>query len=373
MQRWLVALFLVLLVTAPSFAFVSRVGDVVTVSEAVEMIRDDLYVVGRTVTVRAPVDGDVVAAGGAVVLEGPTSGGVLATGGTVRIRGQVGRGVRAAGGTVGVETSVGTDAVLAGGLVTLERGARVGRDLVAAGSTLQVLGEVGGRARLAGGTVLIGGRVGGDVEADGDRVVVLPEAWIAGRLRYRSAQPAEIRPGARIQGGVVQQAIARPPGLLHRRGRFPWVRWAIEALWLLTLGFVAQAVLPQASAQVTEETSRPGRSLLVGFVLLVTVPVAAVLLLLTVVGIPLGFLALGLYAATLYLGQVFTGRWIGEGLLRRALRAPTVSPYVATAVGVLLLVVLFGLPWVGWIVRLGAVLVGFGAIWLAAYRAGSHG
>jgi hypothetical protein len=85
MQRWLVALFLVLLVTAPSLAFVSRVGDVVTVSEAV---RDDLYVAGRTVTVRGPVDGDVAAAGGTVVLEGPNFGGVLAAGGTVRIRGR---------------------------------------------------------------------------------------------------------------------------------------------------------------------------------------------------------------------------------------------------------------------------------------------
>ena len=364
--RWVMVPLLVLLVTAPSLGFVSRGGDVVTVSEAV---RDDLYVAGGTVTVRGPVDGDVAAGGGTVLLEGPTSGGVLATGGTVRIRGQIGRGVRAAGGTVGVETSVGTDAVLAGGLVTVERGGRVGRDLVAAGGTVQVLGEVGRRARLAGGTVLVGGPVRGDVEVDADRVVVLPEARIAGRLRYRSAQPAEVRPGARIEGGIVWEAVARPPGILPRRGGFPWVRWTLEALWLLVLGFVVQAVLPQASAQVSEETSRPGRSLLVGFVLLVTVPVAAVLLLLTVVGIPLGFLALGLYAATLYPGQVFTGRRIGEGLLRRALRAPSVSPYAATAVGVLLLVVLFALPWVGWIVRLGAVLVGFGAIWLAAYRA----
>jgi len=367
--RWVMVPLLILLVTAPGLAFVSRGGDVVTVSEEV---RDDLYVAGGTVTVRGPVDGDVAAAGGTVLLEGPTSGGVLATGGTVWIRGQIGRGVRAAGGTVGVKTSVGTDAVLAGGLVTLERGARVGRDVVAAGGTVHLLGEVGRRVRVAGGTVFIGGPVGGDVEVDADRVVVLPEARIAGRLRYRSAQPAEVRPGARIEGGIVREAVARPPEVLPGRGGFPWVRWTLEALWLLVLGFVVQAVLPQASAHIAEEVWRAGRNLLVGFVLLVAVPVAALLLLLTVVGIPLGLLALGLYAATLYLGQVFTGRRIGEELLRRALRTSTVSPYAATAVGVLGLVVLFALPWVGWIVRLGAVLLGFGAIWVAAYGAASR-
>lgn len=369
-RRWVVALLFVLLMTAPGLAFVSRGGDVVTVSEEV---RDDLYVAGGTVSVRGPVDGDVAAAGGTVLLEGPTSGGVLATGGTVRIRGRVGRAVRAAGGTVSVDAAVGTDAVLAGGLVALERGARAGRDVVAAGGTVHLLGEVGRRARLAGGTVFIGGSVGGDVEVDADRVVVLPEARIAGRLRYRSAEPADVRPGAQVRGGVVQETVARPPRVLPGRGRFPWVRWAVEALWLLTLGVVAQVVLPRASARVSEETARPGQSLLAGFVLLVTVPVAVVLLLLTVVGIPLGLFAFGLYAATLYLGQVFTGRWVGEGLLKRILRTSTVSPYAATAVGVLVLVALFTLPWVGWIVRTGAALLGFGAIWLVAYRAALHG
>jgi cytoskeletal protein CcmA (bactofilin family) len=366
---WTLALALTGVLTAPALAFVFRGGDVVTMSEPV---RDDLYVAGGTVTVRGPVDGDLVAAGVTVVLESPATGGVLAAGGTLWIRGKVGRGVRAAAGTVSVETSVGTDAVLAGRLVTLERGARVGRDLVAAGGTVRVLGEVGRRARLVGGTVFIGGSVAENVEVDADRVVLLPEAHVRGRLRYRSAQPAEVRPGARVEGGVVREPAARPPRDLPRRGGFPWVRWTVEALWLLTLGFAAQAVLPDAAARVSEETVRTGRSLLVGLVLLATVPVAAVLLVVTVVGVPLGLLALGLYAATLYLGQVFTGRRLGEGLLRRVLRASSVSPYAATAVGVLLLVALFALPWVGWVVRLTTALVGFGAIWLVVYRAASH-
>jgi cytoskeletal protein CcmA (bactofilin family) len=342
---------------------------VVSVSEAVQ---DDLYVAGGTVAVRGRVDGDVVAAGGTVVLEGATSGTLLAAGGTVLVRGPVGRAIRAVGGTVSVEGPVGTDALLWGGVVALDPGARVGRDLAAAGSTVQVRGEVGRRARLAGGSVVVGGSVGGDVEVDADRVVVLPEARVAGTLRYRSPQPADVRPGAQVGGGVVREAVARPPRTLPGRGGFPWLRWVVEALWLLSLGFTVQAVLPQAAALVAGQTSRVGRSLLVGFVLLVTVPVAAVLLLLTVVGIPVGLIALGLYAVTLYTGQVFTGRWVGEALLARVLRRPSASPYAATAVGVLVLTILFALPWAGWAVRLAAALVGFGATWLAAYQLASR-
>ncbi len=363
--RWWIAVGMVLVAAAPASAFVARAGDVVAVGEAV---RDDLYVAGGTVTVTGPVEGDVVAAGGSVAVESAVSGGVLAAGGNLRVRGPVTRTVRAAGGTVSVRSSVGADAVLAGGTVTVEREARVGRDLVAAGGTVYVYGEVARHARLGGGTVTVGGRIAQDVWVDADRIVVLPTARIGGTLRYRSDAAAEVQPGARIDGGVVRESAARPPGVVPGAARFPWARHLLEGVWLLSLGLVTFAVLPQASARITEQAGRVGRSLAVGSVLLVTVPVASVLLLLTVVAVPVGLVALALYAVTLYAGQVFAARRLGEALLRR-LGQQTVSPYWAGAVGTLALVVLFALPWVGWLARLAAVLVGLGAVWLAAYGA----
>ena len=110
----------------PAAAFVSRSGQSVAVTEA---IQDDLYAAGGRVAVNAPVEGDVVAAGGSVDMGGDVGGGVLAAGGKATVSGAVGRSVRAAAGSLTLASRVKGDAVLAGGEVHVTPAAQIGRDL----------------------------------------------------------------------------------------------------------------------------------------------------------------------------------------------------------------------------------------------------
>lgn len=367
-------LVLVLSLSMPAMAFVPRAGSTVVVAEPV---RDDLYVTGGTVEVSAEVDGDVVAAGGTVSLAGSVTGGILAAGGNLTIRGSVGRSIRAAGGSLVLAAPVGTDAVLAGGSVTVERGAEIGRDLVAAGGGVQVTGTVRRNAWLTGGMITVAGTIEGSVEAHGDRVVLLPTARITGTLRYSADQPIEIQSGAQVTGQVTR--IDRPSRsrvLLNPSARFG-IRFAgriLEALWLLALGFILVAITPRGVQAVADRVrTQFGISLLTGFILVVVVPVAVVLLLITIVGIPLALVLALLYIATLYPGQVFVSAWLGDALVRRLGRGPGMSPYLGLTVGVIALVILISLPFVGWIFRLLALGAGFGALWAAIWRVRTRG
>ncbi|MBI4278597.1 MAG: hypothetical protein HY660_09090 [Armatimonadetes bacterium] len=369
--RWGLALLMVAALVHPTLAFVPRAGDNVVVGEN---IQDDLYAGGGTVTVSGTVDGDVAAAGGTVTLEGQVTGSVLAAGGTLKIGGATGRNLRAAAGMLDVEAQVATDALLAGGTVNVGRAARIGRDLVAGGGNLQIAGTVKRNALLGGGNVLIGGTIEGDAEIRADRIILLPTARIGGKLRYWADQPADVRPGAQVSGGLERLTVTpRPPRV--RRSifplRLPFLGRFLEALWLLVLGFAVFAIAPRPAAGVVGEVrSRLGRSMLAGFILLVTVPVAAVLALVTIVGIPLSAVAILLYLATLYPGTIFVTAWLGEVLLRRFRTDPArpPSPYWALTVGTLVLVLLFGVPFAGWVIRVLAILIGFGAVWLAAWQ-----
>ena len=122
---------------------------------------------------------------------------------------------------------------------------------------------------------------------------------------------------------------------------------------------------------VRELEDRFGRSLLTGFILLVTVPVAAVLLVLTVVGIPISVFGMLLYAATLYPGLVFVAAWLGRRALQRARHQGQQGPsiYWSVAAGAFVLAVLFAVPFAGWVIRLVAILAGFGALWVTVWRA----
>src|SRR3972149_4967846 len=102
------------------------------------------------------------------------------------------------------------------------------------------------------------------------------------------------------------------------------------ALGRLAIGFVALAVAPRGVPRVVERVSRHfGMSLLTGFILLVVVPVAALLVAFTLIGIPLSIAAVLLYLATLYPGQIFPALWLGEWImrsLRRGGAAPSPDP-----------------------------------------------
>ncbi len=362
----ILAALLVLAAPVPALAFVPRGGQTVVFSES---LQDDLYIAGGTVDVTGTVDGDIVAAGGTVTLGGPATGGVLAAGGTVRITSTVGRSLRAAAGDLTIGGRIGADAVLAGGSVRIDQAGQVGRDLVAAGGSVHMSGSIARNAFLSGGDVIIGGTIQGNVEVQADHVTLLPSARIGGKLRYSADRPVEIQSGAQVTGGIERTPRPTAPRRYYRPFAFRFAGRVMEALWLLALGFVALAVAPRGVPRVVEGVRRRfGMSLLTGFILLVVVPVAALLVAFTVVGIPLSIVAVLLYLATLYPGQIFPAMWLGEWVMRRLGRSGTPpSPYLAMTVGVILFAIVLAVPFIGWLLRLVALLAGFGALWAAVW------
>lgn len=366
-RRWSWVVFLIVACPLPALAFVHRAGPSIALSQRVQ---DDLYLAGGAVTVTAPVDGDVAAAGGQVDLTGQTTGGVLAAGGTVRAGGTIGRALRAAAGSLTVDAKITGDAILAGGIVSVEPGAVIGRDLVAGGGNMSVYGTVGRNAHLGGGDVTIGGVVQGDTDVRARKIILLSTARIGGRLRYSSDQTLDIRPGARITGGTERLPAPPPQHVPVSPWLHLWVRLA-EGAALLVLGLVILGVTPRGmSGVVSEVGAQYGRSLVAGFILLVTVPVAAGLLLFTVIGIPISVVAILLYLATLYPSQVFVAGWLGDQIVRWPRRGGEEfrSRAVPLAIGTIVLALLFAIPYAGWAIRLVAILVGFGALWETVWR-----
>ena len=338
----------------------------------------DLFVAASEVTVDAPVAGDLFAVGGRIAVEAPVEGDVLMMGGQLRLRAAAARSVYAGGGQVELEGAVGRNLRVAGGQVTLARDARVAGNASVAGGQLRLFGAVDGQVQVAGGRVLIDGPVAGDVVAAAGALALGPNARIQGRLHYRSGDSLDLDPAAQVLGGI--ERLPMPP-----HGDERWDRdmprpddgpgiagWLVGVLGWGLLAAVLLAVWPGVTAAVSDTLrGRAGRSLLLGFALLVCVPVAVLLLAITLVGLPLALLALAAYLALLPLGYVLTAIGLGDWALRRW-RAGTAAgrgPRIAAAcLAVLALAGLRALPFVGGAVALLAVLAGLGAIVLRATR-----
>lgn len=148
------------------------------------------------------------------------------------------------------------------------------------------------------------------------------------------------------------------------------------AMLLLWVGFglatviAALALAGLASRQVRDAESlisrEPLKAFLVGLLAAILTPILAILVMITVVGAPLGLvILLGVLPAVAFVGYLVAAIWIGDWLLRRtASNRPAERPYVAALIGVVLLAVIGVVPFLTAI----ASIFGFGAVILSAWR-----
>jgi hypothetical protein len=339
------------------------------------MFDEDYFSAGGDVGLDKRIEGDTALAGGRVAVRGPVKGDVLLAGGDINIADTVGQNLYAAGGSIALSSQVTGNARLAGGQVTIShRGGIAGKASIAAAS-VQMAGRVGRYLAIYAESVRIEGEVGDDLRIVARFVEIGPEAKIGGKLIYRSPQAAQIAPSAVIAGGVTQLDMAWPGEKVHSIARLAtWISLCVLLLSLLLVGAIVILAFPEFSADAPRTMrSDPWKALGLGFALLLCLPVAAVLSLISVIGVPLGVALLLFYPVMLLLGYItgalFLGDAAGAWLARR--RARTFTPkwrYAALAAALFALLVVSEIPFLGGIAHFVLLMFGLGAFWICAYR-----
>jgi hypothetical protein len=363
----------------PPAAFAQPQASAPAASERVQ--GEDHFVAGGSVRLVQPIAGDLVAAGGNVGIDTTVGGDAVVVGGIVRIGGQVGQTLYAGGGQLTLDGTIGRNARIGGGRVEVGPKAVVNGGLSVGGGDVRIDGAVKGYLQVAGGHVLINGPVSGDVTGTGGTIELGPLARIAGRLRYASGSELERDPAARVEGVVERMPMdlrraergvrAGRDEREERESRSGWARTrhGPSLLWtagLMLLAALLAAGLPAFSDRVAATlATRVGMSLLIGFVALVCIPVAALVLFFTLVGIPLALLTLLAYFALLLLGYVMAGVGIGQWLLARW-RAADASHrgwrIGAAVLAVLAIALAARIPFLGGFVTCAVLLAGIGAL-----------
>ena len=252
-------------------------------------------------------------------------------------------------------------------------GAVVGGAIYGASAIAILDGNIGGPVNFSSGSVMINGTVRGDVWIECGELTLGPNAVIEGDLRYESARPAAIDPGARVLGDTrhdvpqdddeEEGAAAAGSGWFSARNLL-WNGW-----WLLS-SFIVGAVALAIGGETARRPAaclaeQPALGLGFGFVVAVVFPAAAILAIILLVTIPLGVLALALYLAAGYLARLVAAQTVGDWLLRTVRTGVEPSAYASLALGLVLFYVLTQIPYVGFLIWLAALVGGLGGIFLA--------
>jgi hypothetical protein len=335
----------------------------------------DFFGAGGSVNLTDVVEGDAFLTGGSVATAGEVRGDLVAAGGEVSVGGSIGDDVYAAGGQVNLDAMVAGNARVAGGDVTVGPATVVGGTLSLSGGQLAFLGEAQDTLQASGGEVRIDGTVRGDAEVKAGEVVIGPATRIGGKLIVHSRSEPVVPAEAQIAGGVEFHASDvgglmdddTVPGdahaVAHGVGSFLWM------LGVFVTGTLFMLAFPAYSARAADQVGRePLKSLALGFVILLCLPVLAVLLLITIVGIPLALVLMMLYVLLMFLGWVTAALFVarkGLQVLRgaQARQAASFGLRMLALLGGLLALWLAGrVPVLGAWITFAALLLGIGAL-----------
>jgi hypothetical protein len=380
------SLFLFAIAT-PLYAFTSKSGESVNLTTDES---DDIYAFGKNVLVSSKITGDLVAAGGKIDLTGEVTQDLINAGGYLNIGGKIGDDVKAAGGVITISGTINDDLVIAGGQITIDKGAKIGGDVVVSGGMLTVNGEIAGKLVVSSDTVEITGKISKDVEINtASSVKVASGAEIGGNFNYTSSKEAEISKDAKISGKINYTPIkveAKAPknkaligiplgifGATYIGGE------VVSFLSMFVLGILLILVVPIIFKKFNSRMrSSLGRCVGGGAIMLFGIPAGILilwficaLLMLTVVGIGIGllgfcstFIIAALYFILIYCSTVFLSFFIGELILSKT--KINLSKYgwkvLAYLIGLAIVMLIYAIPFVGWIVQLAGILFGFGGL-----------
>ncbi len=255
------------------------------------------------------------------------------------------------------------DLIVLSGDVWIRRGEEVGELIVFRGD-VTASGVVLGDVVAVEGGVIVNGQVSGSVVSLSHDVVLGSGAQVRGDVLAGGS--VRTREGSQVDGTIREHVVFSLQGPIDVFGRF--IGWVALSLSALVLGFALLLLIPRAVDAVHGAvSSAPWGSAGWGVGLVVGVPALALLLILSGLGLPLGFALVAGLGVLLFVGYAFAA-WV----LGRLLWASPRNRPVALLIGWAILTAVGAIPYLGAVVWVLGGMLGLGAMLVATWRARGH-
>ena len=345
-------------------------------------VHEDLYIAGGNVTINAPVYGDLVIAGGTLNLNDTVANDLLLAGGTVNFNGYVGDDVRCAGGELHVLKNIGGDLVITGGKVDVAKEAVINGELLVSGGDVLVNGTINGGVKSAAGNLIFNGVVKKSFETHSGKLIM--NGTVDGSS-VLAARTIEIGNNAVFQNNVrywnksgslnFNQAIKNGKAYYDPSLKIKGKSWyllgtasVVGLIWYLSVVMLFTIIIQYLFSNTlkkagTTVASSMAKSLLWGFLFFVGVPVLVALLMITIIGIPIGLLLMFSYVGIIILATIIASLVMANWYNNKFQNDWGFWKIVLSAFALFILFKLISFtPFLGWLIMLVIAFIAFGSI-----------
>lgn len=374
-RRFLMLASVVLSSAFPSLATDFRASSADYTCDADHTLDNELWISARTITIKGRAMDDLF-----LFAEASTARAATNLPSTVRVEGLARGSVWAAGESVETSGVIERHARLLG-FRYVQVGGRVNRNLIALGSTISlppsasiagdsllaarqvvVEGSVEGDTRIYAESITLSGNFTGNVALVAATINIMPGTHIGGDLHYRSDRELILDSKVSLHGKLIRDSV--PPPTPRKSSPEDYVlQLALWAASLLT-GLVFVTLFPGfAGLSLHRLKDSFWKCLLIGFAAGCLIPMASVFLFVTVIGIPLGILALFAYVILIYLGKIVAALYLGHLMIVRHSNPPVIRLLPLLAFGLMAIYIAALLPFpIDILIWFSFTLMGMGAI-----------
>lgn len=328
------------------------------------VIDDDLFINGGNVKLDGVIEGDLIAACGSLVQNGLILGSLNAVAQDMDVLGEVKGSVRGFAQNVNVNGKLNRNLLAFGYTVDVKPGAQIERDVTVFCARLTMYGTVGGDLKGTTGGLIISGTVNGNVKVKADEIILMPTAKIIGDLRYTSEKEAKIESGAQILGETVwtpkETKKSGPSSIFTGKSLIS------EMIFLLALMITGVVLTILCKKNAYQAKLAVGDSFLksmgLGFVFFICIPLGILILTVTVIGIPIAVITFFAYLVFIYIAKIPVATFVGEKTLKIFGKQGEPSPIWSMLLGLVILTILLNVPYLEWPIYFVVLFTGFGAM-----------
>src|SRR3989338_2065688 len=342
----IISFFSIFVLASVSFAQERNAPDFeetdITIFNQDEVVEGDFFAHGEIVEILGTINGDLYAVGEKVLINGKINGDVLAAGGQVIMSGEVTHDVRVAGGQVIINGTVCRNLSIAGGDIHIDAPAQIIGNFVGWGGNVIVVGPIQGNVRLGAGNATIQSIINGNVDVTSSQFELGPKAIIQGKLHKNTIPLSKKNVSDTTKNFFIFLKI-------------------LNFISTLIIGLIFVHIFPYLNKRAVQLIQkRPLKSLITGMSILLLMPIIILALMITIVGIPIGFMILALYGIFLYSARLPFMYFVGSFVLQKMNKK--VNDGWSFVLGLLIITVLTFIPVISFLTTLFIVLFGLGSL-----------
>lgn len=306
------------------------------------------------VTVEEDLDSSLFAAGEKVDVNATVDGNSFLAANDVKVSGSHDS-IFAAGKDITLNEVYTKDAFIAGQNIKIDSSTI--RDLFVAGDTIKISSDINGRVYAAGSTITINSTISGDVYIAAEIIKIGENANIYGTLKYPSDAKITIDEAAEINKKVTYTSSSSTK--IETNYATIIMGKVSSFLGLLVAGLVLLFGYNKLFKEIEKEkfdSNTIVKTTITGLITLIVLPIAAIIVMCTGIGLSISLIALVTYFVLIYLSSIVTAYYFGNQYLKQKID----NQYLLLTASLACLFVIKLIPYIGGIVGFISLCFGLG-------------